>query len=187
LQGTVGSTPQIRSWGISYTSGPVPLPNVAYTLTGAKTIGSTGAGAPIYKTSVSGTTDATGSSQNTLEWDSYALGITGYDVIDACNAPPYALSPGASVAESLTLGSSTSNSLLVSVADSSGAMIPGASVTLARSGYTKTVTSSTCGNAYFGGVTSGTAYSVTIQKSGYTSNTTNNVSVSGSTFYAASF
>ena len=180
-------TPSLTGWTITYQSGPTPLPNVSFTLTGTKTIGSTGGGAPIYKTIVSTTTGSTASVALPLEWDSYSLGVSGYDVQDACNAPPYALSAGASLTESLILGTQTTNSVLISVNDGSGNIVPGATVTLSRSGYSKTVTASSCGNAYFGGLTSASDYSVMVSKTGYTSNTTTGVSVSGQTFYAASF
>ncbi|MDB5265030.1 MAG: Autotransporter adhesin [Parcubacteria group bacterium] len=180
-------TPQLQDWALVYKAGPTPVPNVAFTLTGAKTTGSTGAGAAIYKTNVSNTTDSTGSRTMSLEWDSYKLGLTSNDVIDACTPPPYALTPGVSYDQSLYLGTATTNRALISVRDNAGNVVPGASVTLARTGFTQTVTTSNCGTAYFGGVTSATNYTVTISKSGYTTSTYTNVSVSGQTFYAASF
>jgi type II secretory pathway pseudopilin PulG len=181
-------TPSLASWNLSYLAGPIPLPNVSYSLTGAKTIGSTGAGAPIYKTTVSGTTNSSGTSAQTLEWDAYSLSIPSYDILDSCNdSPPYAVSPGSTIGESLILGPLTSNAVLINVNDSTGNNLAGATVTLARSGYSKTVTSSACGNAYFGGITSATDYTITIAKTGYTTNTTSNVTVSGHTFYAVSF
>jgi Carboxypeptidase regulatory-like domain len=181
------STPSLKSWTITYQAGPIPLPNVPFTLTGAKTIGTTGAGAPIYKTIINSNTGSTGSDPLSLEWDSYSLALSGYDPIDACNAPPYALAPAAALVESLILGPATSNSLLVSVSDGSGNSVPGATVTLSRSGFTQTVTGSSCGAAYFGGLTAGSAYSVMISKAGYTTNTTSGVTVGGHTFYEASF
>jgi hypothetical protein len=124
----------------------------------------------------------------TLEWDAYSIGIPSYDIVDTCNdSPPYSVAPGSSVTESVILGALTTNALVVNVNDSSGNNVSGATVTLSRSGYTKTVTSSSCGNAYFGGLTSATDYSITIAKSGYTTNTTTGVTASGHTFYAVSF
>jgi hypothetical protein len=123
-----------------------------------------------------------------LEWDAYSLSIPSYDILDSCNdSPPYAVSPGSTIGESLILGPLTSNAVLINVNDSTGNNLAGATVTLARSGYSKTVTSSACGNAYFGGITSATDYTITIAKTGYTTNTTSNVTVSGHTFYAVSF
>jgi hypothetical protein len=184
---STSTTPSLTSWSLSYQVGPVPLPYIGFTLTGAKTIGSTGGGAPIYKTIVGGNTGSTASNQQTLEWDSYSLSIPGYDIEDVCGVPPYSLSPGAALNESIILGTQTSNSALVSVTDSSGNLIPGVSVTLSRSGYSKTVTTSGCGTAYFGGLTSATDYMVSISKAGYTSTNATNVAISGETLYAMSF
>jgi hypothetical protein len=165
----------------------VPLPNIAFSLTGAKTIGTTDASAPIYKTNVSATTDASGSAAQSLEWDSYALTLAGHDVVDACNAPPYNLSPGASLASALYLGPNTSNSLLVAVRDNAGAAVPGATVTVVSGGTTRTGTTSACGASYFGALTAGSTYTITVSKTGYTTVAGTNVTVSGDTFYATAF
>jgi len=179
------SAPTISSWSLNATAGPTPASGVSFTLTGAKTIGSTGASAPLYKTTVNGTTDSGGVSIQSLEWDSYSLAVSGYDVTDACSAPPYALSPGASVTQSLYVDTRTTNALLVSVRDSSGQIVSGATVTLSGASSASGSTSA-CGTAYFGSLPSGT-YSITISKSGYTSTTDSNVSVSGHLFYQTSF
>jgi hypothetical protein len=184
-----GSPPSFHEWSLTYRTGPTPLPNVSFTLTGAKTIGSTGGGAPIPKTVINASTNGSGTNTQSLEWDSYALSLGSgtYDVVDACDAPPFALSPGASITKSLYLSTFTTNALLVTVTDNTGAPVSGATVTLARSGYSNSVTSSSCGGAYFGSLTSASDYSVTISKSGYTTTTYNNITVSGHNYYAASF
>lgn len=177
-------TPILQQWGIAYRRGPIPFPDVPFTLKGAKTIGSTGAGAPIYKTTVATTTGAVGANTLSLEWDAYALVFNAYDVIDACNAPPYTLSPGSTSDTSLVLASSTPNRMLVSVRDNNGP-VAGASVTLSRSGYTNTAPTTACGSAYFGGVTNA-SYDISITKSGYTTFNASGIPVSGHIFYAAS-
>jgi hypothetical protein len=181
------STPSLTNWSLSYSKGPTPLPNVSFTLTGAKTIGTSGAGAPIYKTTMNGNTGSTGSVPESLEWDSYSILVPSYDIEDACGIPPYSLSPGRSVSESLVLGPQTSNSMLVSVTDSSGNPLSGVSVTLSRSGYSSTVTSSSCGNAYFGAISAASDYTVSISKTGYTTTNATGVAASGETLYAISF
>lgn len=180
------TTPTLTSWTINGTAGPVPVPNVSVSVTGAKTIGSTGGGTPIYKTTVATTTGATGSKSLQLEWDSYGFSLTGYDVVDACTPPPFGLAPGATITSSLFLGTNSTNAFLVTVRDNAGNIVPGVTVTLAKSGYTGNVNTSSCGTAYFGSLASGT-YSVTITKTGYTTTTYSNVSVSGHGFYNASF
>lgn len=180
------TTPQLLDWRVTYLVGPVPVPNVPYTLTGAKTIGSTGGGSPLYKTTVSTTTDSVGVRTMSLEWDSYKLDLSSFDVIDACTPPSYALSPNTSYSNTLYLGAATTNTVLVSVRDNNGVSVSGADVTLSKTGYTKTVTTTACGTAYFGGLTSGT-YSLSASKTGYTTTSYTNVSISGHTFYAAVF
>jgi hypothetical protein len=184
---STSTTPLITGWSLSYQTGPIPFPNVSFTLTGAKTIGTTGGGSSIYKTSVSDSTKSNGIDTLPFEWDSYSIVVPSYDVLDACAAPPYALSAGGSISESLILGSSTPNSMLVTVTDSTGIIVRGASVALSHPGYAKTLTSSSCGGAYFGNLGSATDYTVVISKSGYTTTTINNITVGGHTFYGAAF
>ncbi|MDB5245159.1 MAG: Autotransporter adhesin [Parcubacteria group bacterium] len=182
---SASSTPQINAWSLSYLRGPIPIATIPFTLTGVKAIGSTGAGAPIYKTTVSTSTNASGLAPLTLEWDSYGLSLPGYDAVEACNAPPYVLSPGTTNNASLILASSTTNMLLVSVSTSAGGL-SGATVTLSRTGFTKTVTTTACGSAYFGGITSSSGYTISVSKSGYTTFSASSITLSGHTFYAAS-
>lgn len=180
------TTSQVLDWRLDYQAGPVPVPNVAFTLTGGKTIGSTGGGSPIYKTTIATTTDSAGVRPLSLEWDSYKLSLTSFDVIDACSSSPFVISPGVSYSNALYLGPATTNTVLVSVLTNAGVPVSGATVTLSKTGYTKTLSSSSCGTAYFGGLASGT-YTLTASKSGYTTTTYSNVSISGHTFYAAVF
>jgi hypothetical protein len=175
------TTPLLQDWSISYARGPIPFPAVPFVLTGTKTVGSTGAGAPIYKTSVSNTTDASGNKTATLEWDGYTLALTAYDVVSACNAPPYSLSPGSTSDTSLMVSTSTTNMILVSVRDTNGG-VPGTSVTLSRSGFTKTVTTDSCGSAYFGSLSSA-SYDLTASKTGYTTFNVSGITISGHVFY----
>jgi len=179
------TTPLLQDWSLSYARGPVPLPDVSFSLAGTKTTGSTGAGLPIQKTAFSTTTDSTGSQTLSLEWDAYSFEINGYDAVGACNAPPYSLSPGTVTDTSLFLATSTSNMALITVHNASGP-IAGAAVTLTGAGYDKTVTTDVCGSAYFGAL-SATSYAITAAKTGYTTFNASNVPISGHIFYPISF
>ncbi len=179
--------PKIFTWSIGYKTGPTPLPNASFTLTGTKIIGTEGDGTPIYKTVVSTTTNASGTKSLSLEWDSYALNVPGYDVIDASTSPPYSIAPGSVSNVSLILGAKTNNELLVNVTDTDEKLVSGATVTLSNSNYSSTTISSASGSAYFGDITSATDYTVSIEKSGYTTTVFNNVSVDGQVFYEATF
>ncbi len=97
-------TPSISDWRIGYDEGPLPLPNVSFTLTSSKTIGSTSGGASIYKTTIATTTDSTGVRTLSLEWDLYQLSIPGKTVVSASpDDPPIELLPGVTVDERLIL------------------------------------------------------------------------------------
>jgi type II secretory pathway pseudopilin PulG len=176
------TTPFLNSWTVTYLRGPVPFPNKTFTLTGSKTIGATAGSVPILKTIISTSTDASSTIALPLEWDAYALTLPGYDFVSICNRPPYALAPGGTLTTSLLLGTSTTNSLLVSI-NSSSVAVPGALVTLSRSGYTSTVSSDSCGSAYFGGIGAATDYALSVVKTGYTTFSATNLSVSGKTNY----
>lgn len=180
-------TPSLNLWSINSLVGPIPVKNVDFTLSGAKTIGSTGAGSPIFKTSVSGNTGSSGVAVTSLEWDAYTLGIDGYDAVDACDAPPYSISPAGTYSSSLYVGPLTSNSVLVSVRDTGGVSVPDVTILLTRTGYSATGTTSACGTAYFGSLLSSASYTVQISKTGYTTTTYTNVNISGHLFYATSF
>lgn len=180
---STSTTPLIQSWSITYLQGPVPLPNIDFTLTGAKAIGTTGGGVPIIKTTVATSTGATATQSLSLEWDTYNLTLPNYDVVDACNAPPYVLSPGTTLSSTLVLSTSTANMMLVSVRDAAGP-VANASVALTHSGVTKTVLTDSCGSAYFGSLSS-TNYDISISKSGYTTFNATAVPISGHIFYAA--
>lgn len=169
-----------------YQRGPVPLPNVGFTLTGGKTIGSTGAGVPLYKTETATATNGLGIRVLPLEWDIYQIDIPSYDVVDACNAPPYTLSPGSSLEAILVLGDATTHRLLVSV-HAAGAPVEGASVTLSRTGYSETVTTSACGTAYFGGVASANDYALSASAPGQTTVNATGVAVSSQSFHVLTF
>ncbi|MBY0110882.1 carboxypeptidase-like regulatory domain-containing protein [Patescibacteria group bacterium] len=92
--GDVNLTPAVLEWSVGYEEGPVPLPDVSFTLTGGKTIGSASDGSAVFKTIVATTTDATGVRTLTLEWDSYAIEVPGYTIDNATLLePPYEVLP----------------------------------------------------------------------------------------------
>lgn len=99
----VNSTPNVSQWSIVYDAGPMPLPNVAFTLTGSKTIGSRTDGSALYKTTVATTTDASGARSLILEWDLYEIEVGSYTVVGEEPAAPYELLPNGSVDASLIL------------------------------------------------------------------------------------
>lgn len=101
---SVNETPAVLDWRIGYTAGPTPLPNVSFSLTGSKIIGTTGGGASLYKTVIATTTNASGVRQLSLEWDSYQLAVTGYTIATTTpDDPPFDILPGGTYDESIIL------------------------------------------------------------------------------------
>lgn len=178
------STPSVLDWSLSYSRGPVPLPSISFTLTGAKTIGSTISGTPIYKTTVATTTDSSGVRTLPLEWDTYALSLSGYTVLATCPTAPFEILPGASTTADMFLATTTGNALRVFARDDAGEEVPYASVTLSRTGFTRTLSANACGFAYFGGLSAVSDYTVTASGGGL-SGTHPGVAVSGLSSYDA--
>ncbi|HVU75732.1 MAG TPA: carboxypeptidase-like regulatory domain-containing protein [Candidatus Paceibacterota bacterium] len=169
----------------SYADGS-PITNAAVTLRGAKTIG-TNPTVYKYSGSVGGSGSATTTVSN-LEWDTYTMTInsaTGYDLASSCAPQPVALPANSSQTVTLYLAPHTSASLPVKVtASASGALIQGASIRLYKTGYDTTLTTDSCGQAFFSGLSSG-SYSMSVSKSGYTSYNGSNVNAT-STVYQVS-
>ena len=178
---STSTTPAILDWQIAYSAGPTPLPNIALSLHGNKTIGEK-SGNPIYKFS---TTTQTGADANVTlentEWDQYSLEIenTSYDIQRACEPLPLNLQPGATATLSLYLTAHTTHSLLVDVRDSSGNLLEDATVTLSRSGFNEESTTGACGQTFFKDLTKGSDYTLDVSKSGYQNTTENDVVVNG--------
>ncbi len=174
------ATSTIASWSLSHTSGPTPVPSVAFTLTGTKTIGTDPTGLPIYKTIVNDTTDTTGTKTETLEWDAYALALPSAPLIEACPAAPIQLAPASATTTMIITGTPTANTLPVMVEDNAGNAIGNAKVVLTASDYAATVPASACGLAYFNGLAAG-SYTATASAPGHTTTTLSGIPVSGQT------
>lgn len=197
LQATLGTaddtaTPEINSWEVSYDRGPVPLPNITFGLQGNKTIGNGPLG-PIYKYSTTLSTGPTGAiGIGNMEWDTYTTTIdnaTGYDIASSCNPQPESLGANTYQTTQLILVPHTANSLLVEVRGG-GNLIPNATVRLYRAPYDTTVTSDSCGQAFYSGLSAGTQgggnpYLIEVTAVGYQSYVANDVSVSGTSRLSA--
>lgn len=176
----VSLTPALLDWSIEYIVDEPTIGSVPFTLFGTKIIGS----GPIYKYEENHTTNGSGVLEiNDLEWDSYDLSLTTgvYDIANACAGLPYVLNPGVSEILTLTLVPATTNSLRVSVVDIDGNPIIGADVELSRSGFSKSGSTTNCGQTFFNsGLISALDYVVDVHASGYTDQTITDVSADGS-------
>lgn len=183
------NTPAISDWKIKYKEGPIPLPNLAFNMTGSKTIGTDSGGAPIYKYSQNLQTDGFGVlTIDSLEWDTYNITVDnnalGLDINESCKPQPRSISPSESVVTNLYFISQTNNSLLINIKNSAGNLLSGVSVRIYKIGTDITQTTSSCGQTHFSGIQAGTvsggnAYSVDLSLSGYTDTTITDIEVSG--------
>ena len=185
IEGTLNSsdfawTPEILNWSLSYTAGPTPLPGVSFSIHGAKTIGTSSGGTPIYKFSEDDTTNASGTySISPIEADGYAIALPSgspYVISELCPLSP-SVQPGQSATVSTILETATANSLRVNVTGG-GNPLQNATVTLTVNAVNQQITTSSCGQGIFLGIPAGT-YTATVSAAGYQTATENNVSVSG--------
>lgn len=186
-------TPSVDSYSIAYDYGPTPLPSLAFSMIGAKVISNGPPTVYKYDNSLSSGAGASIALSN-VEYDTYTIVVdaatTGYDVASVCQpqseygaigspTTQFVFAPAAQTQTDIFLAAHTTHSLLVDVRlAATGALITNASVRLYKTGYDTTVTDGSCGQAFFGGLASGT-YSVEVSASGYTTYTNSAVSVSG--------
>lgn len=172
------TSPSVLDWSVSHTDGPAPLPDMPFTLTGAKIIGTDGGDAPIYKTIVNGNTGANAVKTETLEWDLYSLSLGTLNLIENCPAFPYSLAPASAESASIMAGALTANTLPLIVENSASTTLASARVVLKKSGFSASLTTSACGLAFFNGLSAGN-YNATVSKSGYATTTFTGINVSG--------
>jgi len=96
----------------------------------------------VLKIDYSANTDAGGTHTfSNLDWDSYGLKPSGYDLIGSIPVLPISLAPGASQPSQLILGANTANSLLINIVDSvTGQPLSNATVRVTATDYDQTKT-----------------------------------------------
>ncbi len=174
------NSPTINEAAIYYREAAVPRAGVALSLRGNKVIGSDSSSAPIYKTTLSGTTSASGAlSFSNVEFDTFEVTVPGSLLVSvACPNIPLIHQAGINSSVALVLRGSVAYSLLTTVVTQTGRPIPGATVTLSRSGFTQTVNTNICGQTFMNsGVLPESDYEVTVSKPGYATQTITAVSV----------
>ena len=173
-------SPSVADWAITYERGPVPAPNIAFSMRGAKTIGTASGGASIYKYNASSTSDSSGSrSFPILEWDSYTITLPGsaYDIAEACPPQPKALAPSEAATTLIHIVPNSARSIRVVVHNASGQYLSDATALLTRTGYSQSRTTRVCGQGFFENLAAATNYQLRVGKPGYaTSTQTVNVS-----------
>jgi len=160
----------------------VALPNIGFSLTGTKLIGT-----PVvlkYPTQ-NFTTNTSGIyGFSNLEWDTYTAKLTSssYDLVGTTPLPSFAISPNENKTLQMIVIPHIDKALLVSVEDSSGNAIDGATVRLQKSGFdeTKTTNSLSCathGQVFWNGLVGG-IYTLTISKTGFQTHINNTLDIS---------
>lgn len=181
-------TPQVLDWQITYRQGPVPFPNVLFTVEGEKTIG-THQSSPVLKYTANHTTDVAGFvTVSGLEFDTYhprvdGVGL-GYDISEVCPPAPHTLFAGSRKDVVFSFVPHTTHSLLVDVSDEGGVPLDGASVRLYRTGTTTTQVAASCGQTFFaslalGTIGGGNPYALEVTKAGYVTQVVSDVEVQG--------
>ncbi|PIR85135.1 hypothetical protein COU15_01870 [Candidatus Kaiserbacteria bacterium CG10_big_fil_rev_8_21_14_0_10_45_20] len=177
-------TARVLDWEITYEEGPLPLADVAFDIHGEKIIGSDSEEAPIYKFDESFVTGSAGERNiSDIEWDTYVIGLppsSPYALVERC-PNTLVVTPNSNSSISLTVDTKTTHSLRAVVAFA-GDPVSGATVTLSGAGG-GTQTTSTCGQVYFSGLTSGDR-TITINKTGFEPYS-ENVTVSGESSVSA--
>lgn len=166
-------TPALLDWQIAWLSSETstPIPNLAFTMQGVKTLGLDDGGQPVYKYKENLSTDSSGQlTISNLEWDSYKITIdgaaTGYDIANSLPAQPVNINPAGNQTTILELANHKTNTLLVTAKDSSGQPLIGASVRLYKTGYDKTRLTFPSGQSFFSLLTLAT-YNLEIKMAGY--------------------
>ena len=159
----------------------VMLPNIGFSLTGTKLIGTGVLKYPVHNF----TTNSSGNlTIPNMEWDTYSALLTSasYDLAGTTPLPSFSINPNETKNLQLVVVPHVNRALLVSVKDSSNVPIDGATVRLQKSGFdqNKTTNSGSCatpGQVFWNGLANGT-YTLTVSKSGYQTYTNSSLNIS---------
>lgn len=173
-------TPEVLDYTLSYHKVPVPIGNVPFTLTSGTTIGTDVSSNPIYKYDVSDQTDGGGEwHSGDIEFDTYELLISGYNIAEACPSLPLILEPNVTLEQTLTLVSASAHNLKLQITGPLSEVVGRAQVNLVGGSVDMTVSSGDCGIAYFPSLSDDT-FTVSIIAPGFAPFTTL-IPVSGDT------
>jgi type II secretory pathway pseudopilin PulG len=176
------ASPSVDELSLYYRESETARSGVALSLHGNKVIGTDLSADPIYKTELSGSTDGFGAvSFSDVEFDTYLFNIPlSLTVARACPLLPLVHEAGVDSSVEIVLVGATTDSLKTTIRAASGEYIPGASVTLSRSGFSETVDTGLCGQAFISsGVAAESDYEITVTKPGFVTEVISNYSISG--------
>ncbi|MBY0310243.1 carboxypeptidase-like regulatory domain-containing protein [Patescibacteria group bacterium] len=176
-------TPQVLETAFHYRETSTLRAGTAFSLRGTKVIGSDAFTQPIYKTSVSGSVDGSGSySFNNIEWDTYTLTLPSFTIAAACGGNPLGVAPGSTSTYEVLAVNAPADNLRVSVVDGTGVPVPVATVELRRGAFSETDTADACGQTFFSsGIAPEPDYELEVSAPGFTASTINPVAINGDT------
>lgn len=175
-------TPQVDDVALVYRESETLYSNQSFTMRGTKNIGLSAASEPIYKFSAATTTDGDGESTFTdLEFDVYSISLpTSHDVAYGCAAYPIEQIAGVDGEAEIVFVPNETNTLRLTIEDTTGRPIPGATVSLSRPSYSEVRTTGGCGQVFFvGTATVQVDYELQIVAPGYVTEVLPAVAIDG--------
>jgi Tfp pilus assembly protein PilE len=182
--GNPANSPVIEEVGMYYRTAESVRASVNFDIEGNKIIGEELDLTPIPKASFSTNTDGAGDQTITdVEFDSYSIINTdGLTLVRACPNVPLDHEAGATSTVEMVLVPGVTNSLRLYVEADSGEPLPGAEVTLSRTGFSDTANADACGQVFFtSGVTANSDYVISVTRNGYDPETIDPFEISGNT------
>ncbi len=177
---TGAQTPRIDEVSVYYRSTETVRASESLVVRGAKQIGTLEDTTPIPKYNQTVTTDVNGQViLYGMEFDSYRFIPTNTNlrVRSACESMPLIHRAGATTSLEMVLTTTSLPSLRVTVTDQTNQPLPGAAVTLRRTGYDTTNVTNACGQVFFSGLTNESDYELEVSRAGYSTELTTNYTV----------
>lgn len=174
-------TPEINHLSVFSQATRTAEPSVSFSIRGNKLLGTTDVGGSIYKFNTTTNTDAAGEERLVdLEYDTYTLDFTGYDIATACPGHATVHHAGVDTDAQYWLQPNAADTLRVVVEDAAGAPLPGIDVTLRRAGFNQSLVTNTCGQVFFNsGVGAHNDYEITVAGQGFDTETVVDFTIDG--------
>ncbi len=175
-------TPAVDDILVMYRMSETELGGQNFSIHGTKNIGTDAMATPIYKFSTTSTTGADGEKQfSGLEFDAYHLTIPGaHDIAYGCGTYPIEHKAGIDTVSDLVFVPDEPHTLRLTVLDTGGTIIPGATVSLSRPGYNEIRLTGNCGQVFFvGAATAQVDFELQVTAPGYVTEVLPAVTIDG--------
>lgn len=181
------ATPQIDDVAVYYRESETVLANANLNVTGNRQIGTELDTTPIPKVNETFITNGAGAATlPNIEFDTYRFtSLDGYAPAHACSNVPLIHQAGATSTVELVLQTASANTLRVRVVDQTNTPLPGAAVSLSRSGIALSEASNSCGQVFFNSaLPSASDYVLEATRLGYDTITITDYSILGTSTFA---